>query len=242
MDNLGYKRYNDLDEFIVDAAEYLKRIIPEAIERGDYANAMADFDKRKSVGRLIAEFETLTKCTTVNKDDSIVYIGAKLLSVDVKDWANTSMNETTPLQDLIIRAILDMYVLDTQAATLAVCYLYNNINVTEQFIDDIIYIHSGLFAFDEWDDKHVAAVTDCAALRKSPVSYKPLIKLYGKERLFDKFGGTKEANTYIKVSFPIAQCVAPLSKEFCIKYVNEFKDFRRALEIEATSNIDVDED
>lgn len=108
--------------------------------------------------------------------------GCKALDCDVRGWIDISSNANTSLEEIMIRAIAsERYNLSL------ICYSFVciNQNLNEDYIDDLMFVCSGLFSFDKADDKYKFAVLD--AIDKGP-SYDPttdknLIKLYGRDNI-----------------------------------------------------------
>lgn len=240
MEANEYKRYASRSDFFVDAIEFLEAKVKELEEAGAFDNPNWDSTKLGRVKNYLKEFRE----NSVLNDR--VYRGAQLLEVAVKDWVVTAISEDTTLHELMIRALLDEAILGIPGATLATCYLSSNKYVTEEFIEDLIYVQSRFFSFDEWDDEHVAAVTECASLELSVFESEAIKKLYPDFEIAGKVGpkGRNMDNVTVPIRFPIASSVntVKFSKQFIEKYYKIFDSYSRAIANDLINNIDVDED
>ena len=240
MEAGNYKRYPDRSSFFVDALEFLNTKITALEESGALKNPNWEQPKMPKVRSYFRDFNE----NPVINDR--VYRGAQLLEVCTDDWANTALAEDTPLQELMIRALLDEAVLGTSGSTLATCYLANNKYVTEKFIEDLIFVQSRFFSFDTWDDEHVKAVTECAAAEMSPFDSKDIARLYPEFEIVGRTGpkGRNPDNIYIPIRFPIAASVntTKFSKAFVEKYYKFFEAYSRAIANDLINNADIDDD
>lgn len=158
-----------------------------------------------SIRNKIKKFKDIYESGDYNIED-VIKAGMRVVLEDVEDWGTISSSATTPLQEIVIRSILSV---QYKCNYISICLIYNNINLNEDFIEDIMYIYSGLFRFNEWDDEHVNAVTNCIANRDKMNNNEALLNLYDKYRL--------KAST-IPVKFNLNDYCGELSREFLDKY------------------------
>ena len=148
-----------------------------------------------------------------NKYD-LLELGISIVIEDVNNWREFSSDVFSPLKDIVTRAILGkMFKVNY------VCYilLYHNEYITEDFLEDMIYIDSPLFSFDEWDDQHVTAVCNCAAASNKMKDDEELKKVYHDREL---------TAGKIKIRFNLDEY--NVSEEFLDKYKNHIKNSKIA--------------
>lgn len=112
--------------------------------------------------------------------------GVRILGGEVKDWVDISLDSETSLEELMLRFIAgELY----NEQLVCISFLCNNKNITEEFIDDIQYVGSGLFSFDEWNDEHknviISYIDNTYASNPNSIAKnnKELLKWYDKDRI-----------------------------------------------------------
>ena len=196
-------RFSSEDEFLDYAIEYVTNHIDNMVERID------TFDKSKKLKSKIKDYYFIYRFKYTNKYD-LLKIGISIVIEDVDNWGEFSSDAFSPLKDIVTRAILGkMFKVNYVCFTL----LYHNENITEDFLEDMIYIDSPLFSFDEWDDQHVTAVCNCAAASNRMKYDKELKKVYHDREL---------TAGKIKVRFNLDEY--NVSEEFLDKYKNHIKN------------------
>lgn len=202
-------RFSSEDEFLDYAIEYVTSHIDNIVERIDtFAN-----DKAKKLKSKIKDYYFIYRFKENHKYD-LLKIGVSIATEDVDNWGEFSSGAFSPLKDIVTRAILGK-----MFGTNYVCYtlLYHNENITEDFLEDMIYIDSPLFSFDEWDDNHVAVVCNCAANSNRMIDDEGLKEIYKDHSL---------TTSKIKVRFNLDEY--NVSKEFLEKYKNHVKSSKIA--------------
>ena len=133
----------------------------------------------------------------------------KALSNNVKDWVNFSI-KPEKLEDIAFRVII------FEKFGISLCclnYICQYSHLQEDFIDDIIFITSGQFSFNKWDDVHVHAIVK--SIEDNDFKNENLLRLFpaykGNKKLHDRIGW-KEIYKYQK-----------LSSEFKKSHINFFK-------------------
>ena len=198
-------RFSSEDEFLDYAIEYVINHVDSIVEKIDtFPN-----DKARKLKSKIKDYYFLYRFRYSNKYD-LLKIGISIVIEDVSNWREFSSGAFSPLKDIVTRAILGkMFKVNYVCYTL----LYHNENITEDFLEDMIYIDSPLFSFDEWDDQHVTAVCNCAAASNKMNDDEELKKVYYNREL---------TASKIKVRFNLDEY--NVSKEFLNKYKNHIKN------------------
>ena len=121
----------------------------------------------------------------------------KALSNNVKDWVNFSI-KPEKLEDIAFRVII------FEKFGISLCclnYICQYSHLPEDFIDDIIFITSGQFSFNKWDDVHVHAIVK--SIEDNDFKNENLLRLFpaykGNKKLHDRIGW-KEIYKYQKLS------------------------------------------
>ena len=135
----------------------------------------------------------------------------EILKKDVDDWANFSLATDWDPEEVMLRLLLDHYYCKDPGATVCVAYLGNNVLLDEEFVKDVIYITSGFFNFEDWDDVHVTAVNKAALSTDEKDAIKILKKLYTEGEIKKVFGKAKNS---IKITFPVDSSAIKYSEEF----------------------------
>lgn len=200
-------RFSSEDEFLDYAIEYVTNHIDNMVERID------TFDKAKKLKSKIKDYYFIYRFRYTNKYD-LLKIGISIVIEDVSNWREFSSGAFSPLKDIVTRAILGkMFKVNYVCFTL----LYHNENITEDFLEDMIYIDSPLFSFDEWDDQHVTAVCNCAATSNKMNKDEELKKVYHDREL---------TTGKIKIRFNLEEY--NVSREFLNKYKNHIRNSKIA--------------
>lgn len=202
-------RFSSEDEFLDYAIEYVTNHIDNIVEK---INTFPN-DKAKKLKSKIKDYYFIYRFKYTNKYD-LLKIGISIVIEDVDNWREFSSDAFSPLKDIVTRAILGkMFKANYVSYTL----LYHNENITEDFLEDMIYIDSPLFSFDEWDDQHVTAVCNCAAALNKMNDDEELKKVYHNREL-----------TANKIKIRLNLDEYNVSKEFLNKYKNHIKNSKIA--------------
>lgn len=200
-------RFSSEDEFLDYAIEYVTNHIDNIVEK---INTFPN-DKAKKLKSKIKDYYFIYRFKYTNKYD-LLKIGISIVIEDVDNWREFSSDAFSPLKDIVTRAILGkMFKANYVSYTL----LYHNENITEDFLEDMIYIDSPLFSFDEWDDQHVTAVCNCAAALNKMNDDEELKKVYYNREL-----------TANKIKIRLNLDEYNVSKEFLNKYKNHIKTLK----------------
>jgi len=113
-------------------------------------------------------------------NDEIIKMGLSIVLEDIKNWSNFSRDTDSPLDKIMLRAIIDAVY---QCKYLCLAYVSANPLLPEEFIEDLIYVSSPYFRFSEWDNEHVKAVTESIAYKEKPNESERLLALYDIDRL-----------------------------------------------------------
>lgn len=168
-------RITSEQEFYEKACKY----IDEHVKKFSENLSESGFEKRKisSIKTKISVYNNYPENAS-NREK--IMLGLKVVLEDVNDWRSFSSNVNSSLEDIVLRQLISRIFNCNYVCSLLIS---KNLNITEDFINDYIYISSPLFRFEEWDDAHVKAVSDCAASGQIANKDKKLIELYGKTRL-----------------------------------------------------------
>ena len=148
-----------------------------------------------------------------------IEFGGNILKKNVVDWANFSLACDSDPEEIVLRMILDYYYLESPSATVCISYLGNNVLLDEDFVEESMYISSGFFKFEEWDDVHVDCIKQAALSANWNEVKKILAKYYPEEKISLVFG--KSANPRIGIIFPVdTACI-----QYSPKFKQEFKDY-----------------
>ena len=208
-------RFNSENEFNMYALEYITAHVDKLVDQ------LERFSKEK--GRIIKEkikdYYFLLRCKKVTIEE-LIDLGISIVKEDVNDWGDFSVDTNSSLKDIALRTILGK-----RYNFSYVCYtfLYYNKNITEDFIEDMMYVDSPLFRFDEWDDTHVRAVCDCIAAGNKMKEDVVLRKMYS--------GRPELTDDTIRIKFNLDE-YDNISRAFLKKYekfVKQYKDYCRAL-------------
>ena len=202
-------RFSSEDEFLDYAIEYVTNHVDSIVEK---INTFPNY-KAKKLKSKIKDYYFIYRFKYTNKYD-LLKIGISIVIEDVDNWREFSSDTFSPLKDIVTRAILGKMFKANY-----VCYtlLYHNENITEDFLEDMIYIDSPLFSFDEWDDQHVTAVCNCAAALNKMNDDEELKKVYHNREL-----------TANKIKIRLNLDEYNVSKEFLNKYKNHIKNSKIA--------------
>ena len=175
-----YWRYSSIDEFYIDALSYLDKEIKRIEETLYNFNTMTRLGLKEN----ITIYNRIRNNKFYDYDTKeILELGCKIVKRDVNDWARFSNAYDSSINDITIRVILGNLF---NFNYVSICTLSHNKLLTEDFIKDLLYMTSGYFSFDEWDDDHVDAILDCIKNNQAPIYNDKMKKLYSKERLSKK--------------------------------------------------------
>lgn len=95
----------------------------------------------------------------IDKDDqdAIISSSSSIILNDVQKWTERSQDYDMPLEDIMFWVLCNTVLGKNH---ICITYACNNPNLTPDFIEDMIYVLSGVFKFEEWDDYHVNLVTN----------------------------------------------------------------------------------
>ena len=183
------KFYEKLDLFLDQGLdEYIKEL--SAIEKIDSFQRdilKASIKARKEHYEITDSKKIKNKC----RIDKL-----KALSNNVKDWVNFS-TKPEKLEDIAFRVII------FEKFGISLCclnYICQYSHLPEDFIDDIIFITSGQFSFNKWDDVHVHAIVK--SIEDNDFKNENLLKLfsgYNGHKLNDRLDW-REISIYQKLS------------------------------------------
>ncbi len=199
-------RFVTEEEYYKEAIKYMTKHVNSFAENLDVFKE----DKKMSILHNISKYNKLYNSGNF-KPYNLLKEGVDIVREDVKGWGEFSSATDSALNDIMIRALIGKEFKFNYVAT---CLLHCNMLITEDFMEDMIYVESNLFKFEEWDDIHVKAVTDCAANSNIEVDDTELLKLYGEDRL---------AYQTIPIKFNFNDYNGRLSSEFIEKYKNIIK-------------------
>lgn len=142
-----------------------------------------------------------------------------ILKKNVQNWADFSLAVDSDPKEIIMRILLDYYYCEDPSATVCISYLGSNELLDEQFVKETIYLTSGFFRYEEWDDEHVNLMTKAALCTDLSEITKLLKTLYTDDRISEVFGkGKNRKNRLIPIIFPINSSTIKYSKEFSELY------------------------
>ena len=140
--------------------------------------------------------EYIKELSEIEDLDSFQRDKLKAVANNVKDWAKFSTNPES-LEDIAFRVIV------FEKFGISLCclsYICHYSTLPEDFIDDIIFITSGLFSFNKWDDTHVHAIVK--SIEDNDFKNENLLKLfsgYNGHKLNDRLDW-REISRYQKLS------------------------------------------
>ena len=190
-----------------------------------YLNADTLFRSKERIANYRRRYKGFLKdisnnFTSILYNDKLLSEGLALVSRDTADYFDISMEPDTPLEEISFRLILDAICNTNLICTALICK-YNN-NLTEEFLDNMIYITSGVFDFDTWDEEHVQLVIDTFENEKykDPHTYRPFSKVYPdyEKKLFCKIDWNAITNIEER---------SPFSDEWLEKHKNMIKNNMR---------------
>lgn len=183
------KFYEKLDLFLDQGLdEYIKEL--SEIEDLDSFRR----DKLKALIKARKEHYEITDSKALKNKYRIDKL--KAVANNVKDWAKFSTNPES-LEDIGFRVIV------FEKFGISLCclsYICHYSTLPEDFIDDIIFITSGLFSFNKWDDVHVHAIVK--SIEDNDFKNENLLKLfsgYNGHKLNDRLDW-REISRYQKLS------------------------------------------
>lgn len=168
--------------------------------------------------------ELCRKYNRTNIIDNKLEIGVQILCNDVVGvWEGVSTDSTLSTDDIVFWMIVNqMY----NCHAVCVTYLCGNDNIVEEAIPDMIYIGSGLFDFDMWNDKNVKIVTDVMRTVNRDISIDQIKRSDSKDLL--------NLISQVKKKYP-DRCLSHLMMilDWCslpvISYSDEFKEYYKDL-------------
>lgn len=174
-----------------------------------------DESKRASYQASICRYWTESSATKDKLKDA-----GQILKKNVSDWAKFSLSLDSDPKEIIMRILLDYYYCEDPSATVCISYLGSNELLDEQFVKETIYLTSGFFRYEEWDDEHVDLMTKAALCTDLSEITKLLKTLYTDKRIEEVFGkGKNRKNRLIPIIFPINSSTIKYSKEFTELYI-----------------------
>lgn len=179
-ENEKFWRIKNEDEFkekVVDYIDHHINFIYDNLDNPEISISKNENVKNK-IRNKIREYDKIFDNSRNN--DEIIYAGLPIVLSDTKNWSNFSRNIDSPLDKIMLRALIDTVY---HCKYLCLAYVSANPLLPEEFIEDLIYVSSPYFNFSEWDDEHVKAVTESMAYRERPINSERLLALYDKHRL-----------------------------------------------------------
>lgn len=185
----------------------------DSLIRKTYLNISSwDESKRSSYDTSISRYWNEDSTTKEKLKDA-----GFILKKNVQNWADFSLAVNSDPKEIIMRILLDYYYCEDPSATVCISYLGSNELLDEQFVKETIYLTSGFFRYEEWDDEHVNLMTKAALCTDLSQITKLLKTLYTDKRIEEVFGkGKNRKNRLIPIIFPI--------NSSCIKYSKEFTE------------------
>lgn len=195
-------RYKCKTDFLNEAFVYISKHIINIMDN------IGDIINETKIDRVKKYYTDYINAINRGEDlEEIIKIGSNIVKEDVVNWSQVSTNRNTTIKEIVLRILIGRL---CHFNYIAVILLHDNINITEDIIDEITYITSKYFSFREWDDDHVKAVSSCAAGKIEPTKDKEMKKLYSSERL---------CSDLIAVKFDIDSYSGFLSDKFKKKYI-----------------------
>lgn len=181
---MGNKSWRITDEqiFFDQANKYLEHHLMNFIENLD--QNIRSKEKANDIWKKYRIYQK--RCDNSYYIDDIKFKIKDMLEIcleDVDNWVRFSNDINSSLNEIMLRIIINSQFNCSYVSNL---YLSKNPNLTEEFVEDCIYVSSDLFRFDEWDDIHVDAVTLAASLCEVEYCSPTLLELYDKDRLSNK--------------------------------------------------------
>ena len=170
-------RITDEQQFYLKALKHIDNHVESFMKRLYFCTT--DLKKIRSIRSRYNAYKDISDKFIKEK----IRAGLWIVLEDLDNWKSFSSGPHTDLNEIMLRTIISN---TYQCNYVCLLYVSMNIDLTEEFIEDLIYVSSPLFKFNEWDDKHVEAVTNCAASGINANKSKELIELYGKKRLTNR--------------------------------------------------------
>ena len=171
-------RINDENEFYEKAEKYINNHLEEFtdnLEKRIRSKEVCDYIfKRYKAYKANSEFFCIE-----SKISNMLDIVLK----DVYDWNEFSLSFDSKPEDIMLRVLISNIF---KCDYVCLSFISKNPLLSEEFLEDCIYASSDLFSFDEWDDDHVKAVTNCAASGYAEDECSDLLELYDNSRLISK--------------------------------------------------------
>ena len=192
---------------------YLEKIVPTM----DFDTHLWDNSKRTNYEESVRTFYK----DNVDRRAKFKAAGC-IMKKNVDEWAEFSLAVDRDPEEILLRILLDHYYCEDPGATVCISYLGNNILLDEQFVKEVIYITSGFFDFDDWDDEHVDVVNRAALATTDDETVKILKKVYTDGQIKKVFTKTKYRD--ISITFPVDSSAIKYSPEFK-KLYNDYIKF-----------------
>jgi len=209
---MGNKYRMSKNEAIEKLDKYLEKIIPNI----EFNTSGWDNSKRRNYEDAVNTFYK----ENVDYREKFSAAGS-ILKKDVDGWAGFSLGVRTDPEEIVLRILLDHYYCNDPGATICISYLGNNVLLDEQFVKEVIYITSGFFDFDDWDDEHVNLINTAALATSDDEMVKILKKCYSEGQIKKVFGKTKYR--HIPIIFPVDSSTIKYSPEFKKLYYDYIK-------------------
>jgi hypothetical protein len=148
-------RYHNVEEYYNDILPYIdKKVNKVKAEINNYSKK-----KKDKLLKDISKYDRLKKENALEVE--ILEAAANIVKQDVDDWIRASTDPNTPIKEIILRSI---YGKTYNFNFICQNLLYNNINITDEVIEDLTYIRSSMFDFSSWNDKNVLSIMKRAAV------------------------------------------------------------------------------
>lgn len=168
-----YWRYNSEEDFYNDAVIYVTNHVINIDKKFD---SMVFDKKRKGIIKNnIKKYMEMYNSDEGYNSRELLEIGAKIVAEDVNEWGEFSCNPNSTLKDIMLRNIIGLLF---GFSYISILLIYNNVNICEDFLEDLIYVNSGLFEFYQFDDEHVNAVCTCVSLLEPMKENEEILRLY----------------------------------------------------------------
>lgn len=108
--------------------------------------------------------------------------GCRVLGLNVKDWVQISIDPNSSLEKLMLLYMAgEIY----NEPLICIAFMCKNPKLTEEFIEDAMFVGSGLFWFDEWDKMDIVLdyIDNDSILDNNSKANKKLLSVYDEARI-----------------------------------------------------------
>lgn len=169
-------------EFLQKVDQFISKEYPFAIE---YYNSIKENGIKKEMSSLKDKINSYNIESCCRTDNTARKLKLEFIQKNTdKFWKDWSLTHHEPDE------IIFMTLIDRVFKTNNICFSYIcgvDDNLTEDLIEDMMFINSDLFDFEYWDDKHVETVCSILAKGNKYDSAKDLKAILTKAKYNDKF-------------------------------------------------------